>query len=115
MTDLNIGINVRKIREAQNLSTQEFSKKIKISLKKIEKIEDNKLLPDLFVIKRICDKNCVNLNYLLNNSNVERDEELFGYFVELYENQKNRNIFIFIVMVLLIIIVLILICELIII
>ena len=86
-----IGYNIRKVRLDNNLSIKDFAKKLKISKNKLKNIEDGKILPDLSVIKKICDKNCVNLNYLLNNNNVESDEELFGYFVELYEYVYNKE------------------------
>ena len=64
----NGGEKIRKVRELENLSQEELALKSKLSKELIERIEDNKDLPFLAPLMRICHSLRVPLSTFLDDA-----------------------------------------------
>lgn len=67
-----IGKTLRETRKKNHLTQQEFAEKFGVTYQAVSKWENNKSIPDISILKRICDIYNLDLNELLS---VEKSEE----------------------------------------
>ncbi len=89
MNDL--GNKIRQLRISQNLTQQEFGQLFNVSTQAVSKWETNVNIPDITILKEICNHFDIDLNELLNNK----------------KNKKSKISFIPIILILIMIIVII--------
>lgn len=69
----NIGNKIKEIRKKQNLTQQEFAQKFGVTYQAVSKWENNKNIPDITILKKICDTYQIDINELLS-VNIQKDE-----------------------------------------
>lgn len=62
-----IGRIIKKIRKDNKMTQADFADKFGVTYQAVSKWENGKSLPDISIIKRICDEYNIELNSLLNN------------------------------------------------
>ena len=65
---MNMGAKIKFIREHHNLSPEQMSEKLHISLPTYRRLESGKRPPKVDELKLLCDEFNVELDYFLNNS-----------------------------------------------
>lgn len=66
MNDIELGLNIRKIRELKSLSQQNLADEIGTSQKNLSRIEKGELSPTFSILTKICDALKIKLTELLN-------------------------------------------------
>jgi transcriptional regulator with XRE-family HTH domain len=88
MTDIELGDNIRKIRELKGFSQQFLGDELNISQKQVSRIETGKTSASFFIINRVCQVLEVDLKALLNfddqyvfnnNNNHQNGGEFIAY------------------------------------
>ena len=88
-----IGNFIKSIRLDNNLTQKEFADKLGVTYQAVSKWENGKNIPDIAVLKQICDEYNIDINEILNGEKKEK---------------KNKNIIKIIIPILIIIVVIIL-------
>lgn len=88
-----IGVFIKSIRLDNNLTQKEFADKLGVTYQAVSKWENGKNIPDIAVLKQICDEYNIDINEILNGEKKEK---------------KNKNIIKIIIPILIIIVVIIL-------
>lgn len=83
-----IGNFIKSIRLDNNLTQKEFADKLGVTYQAVSKWENGKNIPDIAILKQICDEYNIDINEILNGEKQEK---------------KKKNIFIIIISTLLII------------
>ena len=84
---------IKEVRTKNNLTQEKFADKYGVTYQAVSKWENGKNIPDISILKKICDDYDTNINDLLDGNN---------------NNKSNRKVYIIIGMVLLVIIVILL-------
>ena len=93
MNQIKIGKFIAKIRKDKNLTQKQLAEKLGITDRAISKWENGKSMPDLSLLKPICDILDISVNELLSGEYIEKKEEnLEDNFVKAinYSNKKNK-------------------------
>ena len=93
MDQENIGKFIKKIRNENNLTQKDLADKLGVTYQAVSKWENGKNIPDIAVLKQICDEYNIDINEILNGEKKEK---------------KNKNIIKIIIPILIIIVVIIL-------
>ena len=83
---------IKNLRKKNNLTQEAFAKEFNVSYQAVSKWENGKNLPDINVLKEICDKYNLDINEFLSGNEKNK------------KNKKKKNIIIGIVILLIIII-----------
>lgn len=83
---------IKNLRKKNNLTQEAFAKEFKVSYQAVSKWENGKNLPDINVLKEICDKYNLDINEFLSGNEKNK------------KNKKKKNIIIGIVILLIVII-----------
>lgn len=70
----NIGNKIKEIRRKQNLTQREFAQKFGVTYQAVSKWENNKNIPDIMILRKICDTYQLDINELLS-VNVQKEEK----------------------------------------
>ena len=82
---------IKDLRKKNNLTQNEFAKEFNVTYQAVSKWENGKNLPDINVLKEICDKYNLNINDFLEGKSVKNN------------NKRNKIIVILIMIILLLI------------
>lgn len=82
---------IKDLRKKNNLTQNEFAKQFNVTYQAVSKWENGKNLPDINVLKEICDKYNLNINDFLEGNEIKN------------KNKKNKFIVILIMIILLLI------------
>ncbi len=82
---------IKNIRKNNNLTQKEFADSLNVTFQAVSKWENGKNIPDIETLKLICSKYNIDINTLLNNSNIP-------------EKRSYRYLFIIIIIILVLII-----------
>lgn len=66
MNQEKIGQTIKKIRKSNNLTQAEFAEKYNVSYQAVSKWENGKNMPDMSLLKQICEDYNIDINNLLN-------------------------------------------------
>lgn len=81
-----VGSFIREIRKKNNLSQQKFASKYGVTYQAVSKWENGKNIPDILLLKQICNDFNLKIDDLLDGNNVVNDKEKV-------DNKKNKLIF----------------------
>ena len=87
---------IKDLRKKNNLTQKEFAKEFNVTYQAVSKWENSKNLPDINVLKEICDKYNLNINDFLEGKNVKNNNKRNKIIVILIIKQyiKDKSIFI---------------------
>ncbi len=102
-----IGKLIKKIRKENNLSQQKFASQYGVTYQAVSKWETGKNIPDISILKKICDDYKIDLNDLLDNKATTKKKDKKIFFIVLIAilvivitssiiiiiNNKNKNDF----------------------
>ncbi len=86
-----IGNIIKEIRKKNNLTQQEFAEKYHVTYQAVSKWENSKNIPDIAVLKQICDDFNLDIDSLLNGEQIS--------------NKKKKNYLIYIILILILLII----------
>lgn len=72
-----VGKFIREIRKKENLSQQKFAKKYGVTYQAVSKWENGKNIPDITILKKMCDEYNINLDDFLNAQNKKKKNKYF--------------------------------------
>lgn len=78
MNQENIGEIIKKIRKDNNLTQAEFANKYGVSYQAVSKWENGKNIPDIELLKKICDDNNISVDGLLSGKKIDNGDHLFN-------------------------------------
>lgn len=84
-----IALNVSIIRTTNNLTQEEFAKRINISPSLVSKIENAVHIPSAEIIRSICNSFNVDSNWLIGLNNNSNYNDLIDLFSKLTIDQRN--------------------------
>lgn len=73
-----IGRLIKDIRQKNNLTQQKFAEKYGVTYQAVSKWENGKNIPDITILKKICEDYDINLNDLLEGNHAETEESNFS-------------------------------------
>ncbi len=80
MNQEKIGKTIKEIRQKNNLTQQEFAKQFKVSYQAVSKWETGKNIPDIAVLKQICDCYNLDINDLLEGkTSVKKTSKILNF------------------------------------
>lgn len=71
-----IGKKIRQIRQKSNMSQQEFAAIYGVSYQAVSKWENGKSIPDILVIKKICEDYSIDMNDLLDDKEIPTKKKI---------------------------------------
>ena len=74
MNQEKIGKTIKEIRQKSNLTQSAFAEKYNVTYQAVSKWENGKNLPDMSLLKQICDDYDININDLLDGKNSENNQ-----------------------------------------
>lgn len=104
---MDLGYKIIKLRELENLTTEELSEKLKVSKKELISWEDNKSKPDIIQVKKISEIFKIRIDELLANNNIcildKKIDKIKDQIIELQKKYNSIHTIIYIISILLII------------
>ena len=85
MNNEEIGKRIKEIRKQHNLSQKEFAEKFGITYQAVSKWENGKNIPDISILKQICNEYDLSLDEIFNNSanNKSKRKIIIGVIISL--------------------------------
>lgn len=80
MNDI-IGINIKKIREFNNLSQQEFADKLYVTRQSVSKWENGTIIPDIEKLEKISEIYNISIDSLLKENLILKKSNKFKMFI----------------------------------
>ena len=74
MDQKNIGKFIKKIRNENNLTQKDLADKLGVTYQAVSKWENGKNIPDLSIIKQLCDEFNIDIDELLNGEKKEKEK-----------------------------------------
>lgn len=71
-----IGKKIRQIRQMKNMSQQEFASIYGVTYQAVSKWENGKSIPDILVIKKICEDYSIDMNDLLDDKDMPKKKKI---------------------------------------
>lgn len=71
-----IGIFIKSIREKNNMTQRQFAEKYNVSFQAVSKWENGKNLPDISLLKQICEDNGISINEILDGEKKKDNKKL---------------------------------------
>ena len=68
-----VGKKIKEIRQKQNLSQQKFAELYGVTYQAVSKWENGKNMPDITILKQICEDNNIDINTLLETKSPKRN------------------------------------------
>ena len=75
MDQENIGKFIKKIRNENNLTQKDLADKLGVTFQAVSKWENGKNIPDLSIIKQLCDEFNMDIDELLNGARKEKEKK----------------------------------------
>ena len=69
-----IGNLIKELRKKNNLTQEKFAEKYGVTYQAVSKWENGKNIPDISLLKQICDDYDININDLLDGKNSENNQ-----------------------------------------
>ena len=67
-----VGKKIKEIRQKQNLSQQKFAELYGVTYQAVSKWENGKNMPDITILKQICEDNNIDINTLLETKSPKK-------------------------------------------
>ena len=67
---------IKNIRKSKGLTQSQFAEKYNVTYQAVSKWENGKSMPDIAIIKEICQENNINLDDLLEGKNIKRKNKI---------------------------------------
>ncbi len=67
---------IKNIRKSKGLTQSQFAEKYNVTYQAVSKWENGKSMPDIAILKEICQENNINLNDLLEGKNIKRKNKI---------------------------------------
>ena len=74
MDQKRIGNLIKELRKKNNLTQEKFAEKYGVTYQAVSKWENGKNIPDISLLKQICDDYDININDLLDGKNSENNQ-----------------------------------------
>ena len=74
MDQKRIGNLIKELRKKNNLTQEKFAEKYGVTYQAVSKWENGKNIPDISLLKQICDDYDININDLLEGKNSENNQ-----------------------------------------
>ena len=74
MDQKRIGNLIKELRKKNNLTQEKFAEKYGVTYQAVSKWENGKNIPDISLLKQICDDYNININDLLEGKNSENNQ-----------------------------------------
>lgn len=93
MHNINIGENIKKLREQQGLTQRQLGERVRISISNITKYERGQLEPNLAIIKKLCATFNVSADELLNSDTKSSTltDDFINFVIHEYKLDINVN------------------------
>ncbi len=75
MNQEKIGNLIKELRKKNNLTQEKFAEKYGVTYQAVSKWENGKNIPDISLLKQICDDYNININDLLNGNNKDKKKD----------------------------------------
>ena len=67
---------IKNIRKSKGLTQSQFAEKYNVTYQAVSKWENGKSMPDIAILKEICQENNINLDDLLEGKNIKRKNKI---------------------------------------
>lgn len=81
MNQEKIGNRIKRLRKESNLTQQQFAQKYGVTYQAVSKWENGKNIPDIAILKQICEDYQVNLEELLEVNSLKSKRKVYSYFL----------------------------------